>query len=49
MVSITGGGGWLERGYASTKSGLTTLKVGPMWDPIRADPRFVALARRVGL
>jgi eukaryotic-like serine/threonine-protein kinase len=40
---------WLEKGYSSTKSGLTTLKVGPMWDPVRADPRFVALARRVGL
>jgi serine/threonine protein kinase/Flp pilus assembly protein TadD len=40
---------WLEKGYTSTKSGLTTLKVGPMWDPIRSDPRFIDLLRRVGL
>jgi eukaryotic-like serine/threonine-protein kinase len=40
---------WLEKGYTSAKSGLTTLKVGPMWDPVRSDPRFIALARRVGL
>jgi hypothetical protein len=40
---------WLEKGYATTKSGLATLKVGPMWGPVRSDPRFVALVRRVGL
>ena len=40
---------WLERAYAEHDNGLTGLKVGPGWDPLRNDPRFQSLLRRVGL
>jgi TolB-like protein/Tfp pilus assembly protein PilF len=40
---------WLERAYEARSYVLTHLRVDPVWDPIRADPRFRDLARRVGL
>jgi len=40
---------WLERAYAEHDNGLTALKVAPGWDPLRNDPRFQSLLRRVGL
>ena len=40
---------WLERAYAEHDNGLTALKVSPGWDPLRNDPRFQNLLRRVGL
>jgi len=40
---------WLERAYAEHDNGLTGLKVNPSWDPLRNDPRFQSLLRRVGL
>jgi hypothetical protein len=39
---------WLQRAY-DARSPLTTLKVDPMYDPLRSDPRFQDFLRRVGL
>jgi TolB-like protein/Tfp pilus assembly protein PilF len=40
---------WLEEAYKEQSSILQFLKVHPFFDPIRSDPRFVNLLRRVGL
>jgi len=40
---------WLERGFAEHNGDLTDLNVDPIWDPLRDDPRFKDLVRRVGL
>jgi len=40
---------WLERAYEARSFHLVTLDVDPMLDPIRDDPRFEDLRRRVGL
>ena len=41
---------WLERAYAA-RSDMLVLYMGAdgRWDPLRADPRFVDLVRRIGL
>ena len=39
---------WLEKAY-SQHSSLTSLKVDPIYDPLRSDPRFQDLLSRVGL
>jgi TolB-like protein/Tfp pilus assembly protein PilF len=41
--------GCLEKAYAQRSNGLTSLKVEPGYDPLRGDPRFQELLRRVGL
>ena len=40
---------WLEQAYAERSSIMQWLKVHPLFDPIRNDPRFADLIRRVGL
>ena len=39
---------WLERSFESRDKGLTYLKIDPCLDPLRADPRFQDLIKRVG-
>jgi TolB-like protein/tetratricopeptide (TPR) repeat protein len=39
----------LERAYSQHSNILTTLKVDPLYDPLRRDPRFQGFMRRVGL
>jgi len=40
---------WLERGYAGRDAFMTFLKVEPLYDTVREDPRFAGLVKRVGL
>jgi tetratricopeptide (TPR) repeat protein len=40
---------WLEESYKTHNEGLTNLKIDPCLDPLRSDPRFNDLMRRVGL
>ena len=40
---------WLAAAYDEHSQALTYLKIDPVYDPLRADPRFVDLLRRVGL
>jgi TolB-like protein/DNA-binding winged helix-turn-helix (wHTH) protein/Tfp pilus assembly protein PilF len=40
---------WLDKAYARHSNIMNTLKVEPGWDPLRNDPRFQSLERRVGL
>lgn len=40
---------WFDRACAERSNWLTSLKVEPGLDPVRADPRFVALLEEVGL
>jgi DNA-binding winged helix-turn-helix (wHTH) protein/Tfp pilus assembly protein PilF len=39
----------LEKAYSEHYNILTNLKVDPLYDPLRSDPRFQDLLRRVGL
>jgi TolB-like protein/DNA-binding winged helix-turn-helix (wHTH) protein/Flp pilus assembly protein TadD len=40
---------WLQKAYLQHSSGLTALKVDPIYDPLRDDPRFQDLLHKVGL
>ena len=40
---------YLEKAYAQHSNAMTTLKVDPLYDPLRDDPRYQNLLRRVGL
>jgi hypothetical protein len=39
----------LEKAYRQRSSSLTALKVDPIYDPLRGEPRFQQLVRRIGL
>jgi len=40
---------WLERSYAARDPDLIFIAAEPEYAPIRSDPRFASLARRVGV
>jgi TolB-like protein/class 3 adenylate cyclase/Tfp pilus assembly protein PilF len=40
---------WLEKACQDRDIRLCRLKVDPRWDPMRADPRFAAILKRIGL
>jgi TolB-like protein/DNA-binding winged helix-turn-helix (wHTH) protein len=40
---------WLEKAYAEHSNGLTGLRVDPIYDPLRNDPKFQDILRRAGL
>jgi serine/threonine-protein kinase len=40
---------WLEEAYKEQSNILQFVKTHPFFDPIRNDPRFVDLERRIGL
>jgi tetratricopeptide (TPR) repeat protein len=40
---------WLEKAFEERSNYLAYLKVFPLVDPLRSDPRFADLAQRVGL
>jgi serine/threonine protein kinase/Tfp pilus assembly protein PilF len=40
---------WLEKAYQEKGTVIFSMKVDPMWDPVRNDPRFVDLLQRARL
>ena len=40
---------WLERAYSERDGLLVHLESDPTWGPLRSDPRFADLVRRIGL
>src|SRR5438094_51356 len=40
---------WLERAVDEHTPWLPDLKIDPMWDAVRSQPRFVALLKKIGL
>jgi tetratricopeptide (TPR) repeat protein len=40
---------WLEKAFAERESSMPSLRYFIAWDPLRSDPRFNEMVRRVGL
>jgi hypothetical protein len=40
---------WLRKAYQERVYSMVTLKVEPVYDPLRGDPRFAALLRQMNL
>ena len=40
---------WMQKAYDDRSAWLVYLKVDPLFDTVRQDPRFTDLLRRVGL
>jgi len=40
---------WLEKGYSQNDAQLIYLKIDPTFDPLRSDPRYTQLLRKIGL
>jgi len=40
---------WLEKAFAEHEGSMPSLKYFCLWDPIRSDPRFAEMVRRVGI
>jgi serine/threonine protein kinase/TolB-like protein/Tfp pilus assembly protein PilF len=40
---------WLDQAFERRFGPLIYIKVNPIWDPLRSDPRFAEYVRRVGL
>jgi hypothetical protein len=40
---------WLQKAYDKHSDYLVLLKVDPLFDPLRSDPRFAKLMRDIGL
>ena len=40
---------WIEKAYANRDTEILSLNTDPVYDPLRSDPRFQELIRRVGL
>jgi hypothetical protein len=41
--------GWQEKAFPARESFLPNLKVDPRFDGLHGDPRFDALAKRIGV
>jgi serine/threonine-protein kinase len=40
---------WFDEAYATRSTALSSLKVNPIYDRMRGDPRFQGLMRRIGV
>ena len=40
---------WLEKSSENHEESLCSIKVDTKWSPLRSDPRFIALLKKIGL